>query len=286
MFCRTPIFDKRVYDIKVYGVLSARMTQVKNPIKTSEKTLSILDALKELGGAGVTELATHLDLTKGTVHHHLSTLKKHEYVVKQEDTYHLGMRLFQMGEFTRQQQDLYKVARPEIDKLADQTGELANLMIEEHGRGYYLYIGHGEEAVNLDTRIGTRQYLHTSALGKAILSNLPEERVEEILDQHGLVPSTSNTVTEPKQFFNTLETISDRGIAFDGEERAEGIKCVATPITDRTDTPVGAVSVSGPANRMRGERFKSEIPELVEEAATVIGINLSYQGSHGRDLTP
>jgi len=252
------------------------MARAKNPIRTSEKTLAILEALKEHRGAGVTELADALGFTKGTVHHHLSTLAEHGYVAKRGGEYHLGMRLFEMGKFTRQQRDVYEVAQPEIDKLAEETGELANLMVEEHGYGYYLYIARGNQAIRLDTEIGTRQYLHASALGKAILAHVPEERVEEILDRHGLVQMTENTVTDRDEFWDILDEIAERGVAFDGEERAEGIRCVAAPITDKTESLIGAVSVSGPANRLKGERFRQKIPELVEETATVIGINVSY----------
>ncbi|MFC7135426.1 MULTISPECIES: IclR family transcriptional regulator [Salinibaculum] len=252
------------------------MTVAKNPIKTSVKTLTILDALSGSDGARITELADELGYTKGTVHHHLSTLEEHEYVVKRGGKYHLGMRVFQLGEATRQEHDLYEVAKPELDKLADKTGELANLMIEEHGRGYYLYIARGDEAINLDTKIGTRQYLHSSALGKVILAHLPKDRTTEIIDRHGLVAQTPNTVTDRDTFWEILDTVAENGVAFDGEERAEGIRCVAAPITDNDSRVLGAVSVSGPASRLKGTRFRDEIPELVKQAATVIGINVSY----------
>lgn len=252
------------------------MAQSKNTVRSSEKTLRILEAIHELGGVGVTELAKYLDMSKATVHHHLSTLEQNEYVVNDGSTYRTGLKLFEMGERARRQSGLFEIAKPDVNELADQTGELANLMIEEHGRGVYVHIASGEQAIRLDTRVGTRQYLHTSALGKAILAHMPEERFEAVIDRHGLPAQTPNTVTEKEVLEEELDEIRKRGVAFDGEERAEGIRCVAAPITDNQNQLVGAVSVSAPSARMKHDRFRNKIPELVRDTATVIGINVSY----------
>ena len=250
--------------------------KAKNPVGATEKTLRILEALRQLNGAGVTRIANYLDISKGTIHNHLSTLVEHEYVVKQGPKYHLGMRFFELGEFTRRQTEIYEVAKPEIDTLASETGELANLMIEEHGQGIYIYIARGEQAIKLDTRVGTRQYLHTSALGKAILANMPEERFEEIIERRGLPAETPNTVTDKSELVAELDEIRGRGVAFDGEERAEGIRCVAAPVTNNEGALIGAVSVSAPSTRLKAERFREVIPEKVQDTATVIGLNASF----------
>jgi len=87
---------------------------------------------------------------------------------------------------------------------------------------------------------------------------------------------TPNTVTTRDALEAELDDIRERGVAFDGEERAEGIRCVAAPITDNHGNLRGSVSVSGPSTRMKDDRFRSEIPEAVQNIATVIGIDTSY----------
>lgn len=252
------------------------MAQTQNTVQSSEKTLRILEAIYDLEGAGVTEIADRLDLSKATAHHHLSTLEQNEYIVKDGTTYRAGLKLLEMGEHARRGTDVFNIAKSEIDDLAVQTGELANLMIEEHGRGVYIHIAAGEQAVHLDTQVGTRQYLHTSALGKSILAHMSSERFEKVIERHGLPAQTPNTVTDKEVLESELDEIRERGVAFDGEERAEGVRCVAAPITDNSDHLIGAVSVSGPSTRMKGDRFRNEIPEMVQDTSTVIGINVSY----------
>ncbi|WP_227355955.1 IclR family transcriptional regulator [Haladaptatus salinisoli] len=252
------------------------MGRAKNPVKAVGNTVTIIKKLAELDGAGVTELSNHLDITKGTVHNHLTTLEENELVVKDGDQFHLGLRFFEFGEQIKNKHKICEVGVPEVDKLAEKTGELGNILVEEHGRGIYLYRANGENALSLDTGIGSRVYLHQTGLGKAILAHIPEERVDEIIDEHSLRPSTEHTHSTRESLFEDLEQIRERGYALDMEERAEGIQCVAAPVITNDGTVRGAVSVAGPASRMRGDYLESKVSDMVMRAADVIGINLSY----------
>lgn len=252
--------------------------KARNPIKGAEKTIRIVETLTEMDGAGVTELANQLDLSKGTVHDYLSTLRQHNYVVKEENEYHIGLGFFELGEYARDRLNIYHVARPEVKELADETGELANLLYEEHGLGVYLYRARGENAVTLDTHTGKRRHLHNTALGKAILAHMPEERVEEILSRHGLPKATENTITDREKLYSELNTVQDRGYAYCNQERVEGLQCVAAPIISRADGHVlGAISIAGPTTRMTNERIEEEIVEKLLQAANVIEINVKYK---------
>jgi DNA-binding IclR family transcriptional regulator len=250
--------------------------KANNPIKSIGTTLEILEAVVEMDEAGVTTIADRLGRSKATIHHHLSTLSERGYLVNEEGTYRPSIRFFEIGQQVLQKKDVYTTGREPLKSLAEETGEVANLMIEEDGHGIYVDIEEGDEAVNLDTSVGTSQYLHTCALGKAILAHVSLERREQIYTQRGLPAETPNTVTEKSRLEDELETIRDRGIAFDEEERAAHIRCIAAPITTDSGDVLGAVSVSGPISRMTDERIEAELIDKVEHAATVISINTKY----------
>jgi DNA-binding IclR family transcriptional regulator len=248
-----------------------------NPVKTTETTISIVEALAERGVTGVTALADHLGLSKGTVHNHLSTLAAHDYVVRDEGGYRLAMRYFQLGQRVRDRVAIPpSVSNPYLRDLAAETGEIANLMVEDGGVGYYVDIERGEDAIALDTAVGTSQHLHACALGKAILAHLPEARVAEIVDRHGLPKVTRNTVADEDALRAELREIRREGVAYDTEERAEHVRCVAAPVRSDRQEILGAVSVTGPTSRMKDDRLESEIIDEVKHAATVIGINATY----------
>ncbi|MFD1646855.1 IclR family transcriptional regulator [Haloarchaeobius litoreus] len=251
-------------------------TPAKNPIKSTETTFRIVEALHSLDGAGVSELAEHTDLPRSTVHNYLSTLEQEEYVVNDGGQYEVGIRFLELGAYARNRRQIYNIAEPEVARLADETDELANFLIEEHGRGTYLQRARGEAAVQVEAHVGTRVSLHSTALGKSILAHLPESRVDEIIEMHGLEQTTPKTVTDRDELFDQLADIRERGYAFDDEERLKGLRCVAAPVLSNDNRVLGAVSVSGPSHRIRDDRFRNTLPEKVLETVNVIELNVTY----------
>lgn len=239
-------------------------------------TLRILEELQERDEAGVTELSDSLDLPKSTVHSHLNTLQEQEYVVNDGEVYALGLQFLKLGEHSRDRIDLFEFAREEADALAERTGEVTNIATWEYGQGVYLYRAQGNQAVQLDTYAGMRFYLHCTALGKAILANLPEEDVNDIITHRGLPERTDATITSRDALYDELTSVRERGYAYDLEERLPGLRCVAAPITRTEGYPLGAISVAGPTNRMKDDRFETEIPEMLLNAANVIELNVQH----------
>ena len=252
------------------------MTDSPSPVQATATAFRIIEALRQRGGAGVSELAAALEMPTSTVHDHLRTLESAEYLTSDAGVYHVGVRFLELGEQARGRMKIHRVAKPEVDELAAETGEHANLMIEEHGHGVFLYKAQGDDAVQLDTHAGMRVPLHTTALGKAILAHSPTTAVDAIVDRHGLQQVTDKTITTREALDAELETVRRQGFAFDDEERVKGMRCVAAPVIDAEGTVVGAVSVSGPKSRMLGEAYTDRFPRMVLRTANVIEVNLTY----------
>lgn len=253
--------------------------KTKPPVQAAKTTLQVIDALSELNGAKVKELAAHLELPVSTVHNYLKTLEDNEYIIKEDGKYKTSLRFLYYGECARDRRTIYEVAKPELKELATKTGELVSLMVEEHGRGVYIYRTKGSRAAPVRTyvggHVGERVYLHSSASGKAILARLDRTQTEEILDHHGLPAITQYTITEKDDLLGELETIAADNIAFADEEGLRGLRSVAAPIV-RNGVVHGAISVSGPTSRLTNERFNEELPRAVSETANVIEINMAF----------
>jgi len=252
-------------------------------VQTTHKTFDIIETLADRDAAGVTELADELDMSKSIVHNHLSTLEERGYVVSNGDKYQLSYKFLDIGGRKRNKLEIYQNGRPEIKKLASETGELVNLGIEHQGRCTYLFQARGSQAVKLElNHTGVSENLHSTAIGKAILAHLPEDRIETIVDHHGLPERTEHTITEYDALLDELERIRERGFATDDEESIQGLRCIAAPIKTTDIGVLGAVSVSGPISRIKNERWREELPELVQDTANVIAINSQY----GHSRTP
>jgi DNA-binding IclR family transcriptional regulator len=245
-------------------------------IQSVDTTLRVLEALNDVGTMGVTELAGALDLPKSTVHNHLTTLERRDYVVRENDGYHLGCRFLEFASKTRERQPIYRIARDEVTELAEETGELAGLIVEEHCMGVFLHRAKGRQAVHIDTHEGKRIYLHGAALGKAMLAFMPEPRVREVVETRGLPALTDRTITDEATLFEELDRIREEGVAFDDEERIRGLRSVAVPVRTDDGSVIGAISVAGPTSRLEGDRFREDLPQRLLSAANVIELNITY----------
>jgi len=256
------------------------VTTDKTPrtIESVEMACDIVEILRETGGATVTEIGDQVDLSLGSVYTHLATLRENNYVMKDGDQYELSPRFVTLGEHVRNHSELYNAGTKKADEIAEETGEAVNLMSEYNGLKVILYQAFGQNAAGTEYHVRNREepkrYLHYSASGKAMLAEFSEEKVQRIIDEHGLERRTDNTITNPEQLFENLETVSERGFALNDEEQVNGLRAVGAAIEDPDGNVVGAISLSAPKHRMRGEKFREEVPDLVTNTANLIELNL------------
>jgi DNA-binding IclR family transcriptional regulator len=250
------------------------MERANSPVGAAETLLAVVDGLERHGQVGVTELAAEVGVSKSTVHNHLTTLEAHDYVVSNDGRYRLGLRFLRLGESARGWSGLYDVARPHVDSLVEGTDLVANLAVEEHGSGVYLYRARGSEDIRFSTRAGDEHDLHCTASGKAMLAHMPDERVEEILETSTLTEHTTQTTTDPAGLTEELEQVRDAGVAFDDEEYGPGLRCVGVPVLGQNDEVLGALSLSGPAADMSGEWYRETLPDRLTAAKNRIEVNL------------
>jgi DNA-binding IclR family transcriptional regulator len=244
-------------------------------VRSVETSYEILDALQRMDGARITELADELGLASSTIHRHLSTLENLEFVVNQGSQYHIGLRYLSLGAYAREYKQAYRLAKHRVAKLADETGERAQFVVEEHGRGIHIFTRTGDNAVTADAGIGKRVYLHASSAGKSILAFVPEQRRQQILDTHGLPQITDNTVTDRDVLLDELNDIRDRGFASNKEESIEGLRAVGAPVVGESGVVMGALSVSAPTHRMKGNKIDNYIDALLG-IVNELELNIEY----------
>lgn len=246
-------------------------------LKTVERTCVIIQALQQLNGAGVTELADYLGFSKGAVHNHLATLHEQQYVMKDGDDYRLSYRFLNHGSYVQNQSTLTNASKPELRRLAEETGEYANLQVEAFGKGFYLAKIPGRKGISREFQAKMFEHphsLHFSSTGKAILASLPRERTQAILDRDGLAAKTSHTITDREELLQELDEIRNRGYALNDEEEVLGARAVGAPVTNSDGEVLGAISVSGPNSRIKDEFFHDELPGKVVDTANLIEVSL------------
>jgi DNA-binding IclR family transcriptional regulator len=245
-------------------------------IQSVNVVVSILELLQERDGARVTEVAEELEIAKSTVHRHLKTLLLRDLIVKEGDEYQIGLRFLELGEYAKNRKPAYLLAEEKVEELAATTDERAQFIVEEHGRAVYVFRETGENAIQTDPGLGKRIPIHATSAGKAILAHLPQERVESILDTHGLESLTPNTITEKEALMNQLAEIRERGHSFNLQENITGLHAVGVPVKGDGGRIIGALSVSGPTKRMTDELLHTEVPQLLMGVANELELNIRH----------
>lgn len=247
-------------------------------VQTTRTVFSVVEALDCEGGATAKEIAADLGVSKSNAYDHLSTLQDLGYVVKDGDRYQLGLKFLKHGVRAKRKLAFTGHVSGALETLAEETGEMAWFVVEEHGRAVYVEKALGGDAIQPYGRIGKRVDLHDIAAGKAILAELPTRRVHEIVDERGLTRHTENTITSIDHLFEELDGIREQGYATNEDETFEGFRAVASPVSPEGDLQ-GSIVVSGPQRRFEGERFQSELPDIVSRVANELELKILSQNN-------
>ena len=253
-----------------------------SPSSTVRRVITILEYLAEARKPeGVTEISRNLAMHKSTVYRFLSSLAEQGYVQKDHETgrYSLGARAAWLGARFLESREIRGIARPILEELAQETLETIHLGIENRNEVVYIDKIESRRAVQMRSRVGFRQPLHSTGLGKALLASFPESRWRQYVTDIGLRRHTPSTIVEPEAFCAHLRQIRKQGYSIDNVENEDGIRCLAAPIRDHSGQTVAAFSISGSTLTMTLERIDSLVP-LARKAALAISKRLGFTAAN------
>lgn len=246
---------------------------------TVAKAFAILDILaSDEDGASLKEVSNHLGTSKSTAHRYLTTLEKLSVVERDEKAhFRLGLKLIELAGAFLSEHDLRNVSEPFLNELVARTQETVHLAVPSVNEVVYIAKVDSPHSIRMFSRIGARMPMYCTSLGKAILAYYPSDRVEEII-REGMPARTPYTITSPQALHLELERVRTQGFATDDQENEMGVRCIGAPIFDHTNKVIGAISVSGPADRVSKERCL-ELGPLVREVALEVSRRMGYPPS-------
>ncbi|WP_418280608.1 IclR family transcriptional regulator [Halorubrum sp. DTA98] len=245
-------------------------------VKTTATSLEIIEMLFDRGPVRLEEIETELGLTRSTVHRHLLTLRDHGYVVTDDGEYGLSLKFLTIGGHLQRRIPAYQMIKSKVDDLAEQTSERSQFIVREGRDRVYVYTETGESRVQTGAYMGRRGPLYSSAAGKAILAHLPEPKRDSLIDSFEFEGTGPNTITNSAELREDLAEIRDRGYALNLEESTGGVHAIGTCINGRNGEVIGALSVSGPATRLRTDRLENQLPDAVLAAANELELHIEH----------
>ncbi|WP_121743140.1 IclR family transcriptional regulator [Natronorubrum halophilum] len=251
------------------------MTERTSAMSSVLRAFTVLETLWEVNSAGPSEIAARLDIPKSTAHVYLRTLAETGYVINDGGEYRLSYRFLTTGSRLKHRNSLFQVAEEFLKDLADRTGELVSLVVEQSGQAVILHKTFGDRSLELGIYSGMTTPLHTNATGKVILAYLPDERTDEIIETQGLARVTDETITDEAVLRSELDEIRKRGYAVDWNQQVIGMGIIAAPILveGRLD---GAVGIVSPTGRIRNDRYQRTLLQKLQETIDSISIKYRY----------
>lgn len=247
--------------------------------RSVERALHVLCAVGESRAEpGLSELAGSLGLHKTTVFRLLAALERAEFVVRDSDRqrYQLGPALLRLATQARRSTGLHDATRPELEALAEQTGETATVEVLVGDEVLILDEAHGRFIVGGMPEIGTRWPAHATSTGKVLLAAARSEGEAKSIRRSGsarLAKLGPNTITSRAALERELTKVSRAGHAIGMEELEPGFVAIGAPIRNAQGRTVAAISIGGPRSRVTNARIPSVLAQ-VRRAATRVSQRL------------
>jgi IclR family transcriptional regulator, KDG regulon repressor len=238
------------------------------------KALKVLAFVAESGRVvSLTEVADTLHLPKTTAFRYLHTLSASTFLEHHvnEDRYEIGARFRALARTDSSLHRLREVSLPVMRQLLEQFNETINLAIESGGEMIYIEVIESTRTLRIGARIGTREPMHTTALGKAFLAYM-EESAREAVFRSGLAARTHRSLRDVGVLKRQLERVQQLGFAIETGENEDGALCVGVPILDDLNHPIGALSLSAPERRQA-----SDLLDRATQALVVAGKKITLQ---------
>lgn len=256
------------------------MDILQGPIQSLDRAFYIIDIIansqEPLSLKEITDLSK---LPKPTVYRILSSLELWGYVDQDgKKGYKLGTKFMFLGSKVQDDLEIREIARPFLKRLNEETKETVFLGIMDKGRSLYVDKLDSHHSVRLFSKVGTRNFLHSTSLGKCLLSGLDDGAVIKVLEKYGMPKITGNTITNPTEMLKQLKFVREQGYAYDEMENEEGVRCIAAPVKDHRGRVIAAVSISGPAQRLTKEMIEKNLKHKLLKTTLDISEALGYKG--------
>jgi IclR family transcriptional regulator, acetate operon repressor len=172
---------------------------------------------------------------------------------------------------------LPELARPHLIRFASRVHETVNVAILDGSEVVYLLSESADRVLTSQVTVGMRLPAHCIALGKCLLSQLPEEVARSALGEEPYERRTEHTQTTWRGLAPDLATIRETGLSVSEEEYEIGLVSLAVPVSWIDGPGTAAINVSLPATRATPE-FREELTRALHECARAIDHDMRFSG--------
>ena len=251
-------------------------------VRAVERALDVLAAFStDEPELTLTELSSRLNLSASTTYRLLVTLENRGYVERnsQNGGYSLGVACLDLGTVFLSQLDLRDRVLPVLETLREECRETVHLAVLDRNKMEVIYLEKLEGLLPIGimgSRVGGRAPAHCTGLGKCLLAYVSGPVVRNLCSTNPMRACTPNTITDVDELLLEMDRIRERGYAIDDVEHEPDVQCVAAPVWNHRQTVVGAISVTGPEQRMNRLIAEGDLIVSVLDAAQEASVSMGY----------
>jgi IclR family KDG regulon transcriptional repressor len=251
-------------------------------IQSINRALSLVELIGKSGDEGIslTNLSKASGMAVSTVYRILCNLLSWQYVQEDENgRFRLGFELIALGNAASSSIELKSTAHPYLVELGNQTSETIYLAVLDEERADVMYIDKIESKGNikLAAGIGSRNCIHSTANGKALVSGFTDDYIRKLISISGMPALTESTITNPEDLIKEINQVRLHGYAIDNIENEPGVRCVAAPIFDSRSRIAGSISLSGISTSVTIELVEQKYKALIMQTAHDISRKMGYR---------
>lgn len=250
----------------------------KYEIPNLKKAFEALEQISSVhGGLTFPQLLERISCNKTSFFRILMTLEEIGYITKnlKTDAYTISRKILPIAYSSLCDANLVEESIDIMRKLRDETSETTMLGAFIDNECVMISQETGSHPFNFTGKIGMTSLLHASAPGKALLSSISQEELQNLLPKLNFEKCATNTITDPKILQDSLKEFAKLGYASDESEAVDGVNCVASTIYNQNKTPVAVIWITGPSSRIKPENFE-KLGELVKQSALNISKRLGF----------
>ncbi|MDP9693985.1 UNVERIFIED_ORG: DNA-binding IclR family transcriptional regulator [Arthrobacter globiformis] len=240
------------------------------------KALGLLVLLgDEPRGAGAAEISRRADLPFSTTYRLLGSLTRDGFVDYEPDgrRYHLGLRIFQLGQRVSNHHGFAGTALPILRRVTEETGEATILSVRDGIHHLTVNKVDGPQTFRVTSDPGFLGALHTTSVGKALVAFAEDEDREKLLEELPLEPLTTLSITDRDAFRAEIEKVRRQGYAVMDEENELGMRAIAVPVFNSQGVAFASLATAAPVFRLSVEAMEAMVP-LLQAAAVELSARL------------
>ena len=251
------------------------MPQVGKTSQTVTRALNVLELLGKQGEVGVRDIARQLKVAPSMAQRLINSLSEAGFIEKSVESsrWKIGYKTFQIGSTFISNIDLNAAASPELHRLADENHVNSFLGVLRERAVVYLAAVQSGAPIKITNSPGSTTFLHSTALGKAILSGKSEEKVADLLGPAPYLVLTKKTRRTLSALCKDLEECQRFGYAISDEENIENVFAVGAPIRNSQGETIGAISGAVPRQKLTAKAI-NDLCRLIKESAARVSQRL------------